>query len=1117
MRIDTIAIDGFGQFHGAQLSPAPGLTVIRGPNEAGKTTLLAFTRAMLFGFETHKYPALNGGKRGGWLDVGMADGRELRIERYGERGGSGKLRVIEDDKDLGPGHLAILLQGVESTVYRNIFAFGLGELTRFETLRDDEVAARIYGAGLGTGGISGLKVEQTLGERMEDWFKTGGSKPRINALLRRLEEVDHELGGRDLPGEYAEAGRELDRTLELLRELGERYADLDAEHRRWQRVIDGWQTWLELRRAQEARERLGDVHTFEDDILERLSGLETSLAESERAVEAAARERERAQAKLDEVSLDEAALEHRAGLEAAVEATRIEAARVDERDRAGRALAEAEQAVEAALANLGGEWTIERVEGFDDSIAVKSAISGHFRTMLATSQSAVEGARGSHRSAEEQLEDANARAEVAGARVAALKDELARRPSSAAQERNLREIERLTGQLPEQRRIAADVPDQDLATSRMALDEHRSQARELAAALVSRDAAREMLPSAMAMDQATTVEAQRQFLLPSAVAIGSVVLGIVLALLDVSITVAVIVAAAGVVGGIAWAVVLQRRRVTDAADTKVKLEGQLDEAQATIGRLGEMLGLGTDPGTADVDRYLDHLDEERRVLEKDEDRAERAAAAALEVERLNAALAAIAGEYGLPDEPSSADIDGFSASIVRDRRAEAQLAEAAERERQLEAEVEARVKRVAELAAALEQRTEEAEAARSGWAGWLEDRGLDVALDPETAVRIVDSVTAAKQSVTALRAAEGAKAELLDELARYERQVRELASALGERVADGDDVPAIATLLAKRLGVAVAGVRERDELAGALEDREGALEASEAARATAKAEADALVAEASVEDGAALRSEVARAREAVELDAEISATRATLTTLSGPGKALEAFEADLRGVEDVTSVEARASEIAGQLGDLDDDRDRLNQEAGRLRASRAEMEQDVAATELRQEREDLLSRLQAAAERWTVYALAHQILKRSRSVYEEAHRPAVVEKAEHFFSDWTDGRYRRIIAPLGEDIRGIERRDGIEVSIPGLSRGTSEQLYLALRFGLVQHFVETSGEPLPIVMDDILVNFDADRAARAARSIEELASTCQIIYFTCHESTPLEADVEKPLPRIEVN
>ena len=50
MKITTISVDGFCQFHGAHLEPAPGLTVIRGVNEAGKTTLLAFVRAILFGF-----------------------------------------------------------------------------------------------------------------------------------------------------------------------------------------------------------------------------------------------------------------------------------------------------------------------------------------------------------------------------------------------------------------------------------------------------------------------------------------------------------------------------------------------------------------------------------------------------------------------------------------------------------------------------------------------------------------------------------------------------------------------------------------------------------------------------------------------------------------------------------------------------------------------------------------------------------------------------------------------------------------------------------------------------------------------------------------------------------
>ena len=57
--------------------------------------------------------------------------------------------------------------------------------------------------------------------------------------------------------------------------------------------------------------------------------------------------------------------------------------------------------------------------------------------------------------------------------------------------------------------------------------------------------------------------------------------------------------------------------------------------------------------------------------------------------------------------------------------------------------------------------------------------------------------------------------------------------------------------------------------------------------------------------------------------------------------------------------------------------------------------------------------------------------------------------------------------------------EGGEVRRPEeLSRGTAEQLYLALRFGLIEEFARHA-EPLPVVMDDILVNFDEARTERA--------------------------------------
>jgi len=271
VKITTISVDGFGQFHGAHLEPAAGLTVIRGVNEAGKTTLLAFVRAILFGFETDRYPALSGGRRGGWLNVEMQDGRQFRIERYGERGGGGTLKVFDHGgTNLGDGYLATLLQGVEKKVYRNIFAFGLEELTQFGALTDDEVAARIYGAGLGTGSVSGLDVENALRTQRDDLFKPGGHNPKINALLRALEETDDQLRGRDLPAEYGDAGRGLTDVETSLTAIGEHLASLAADRRARQRVVSGWATWLDLLEARAGREELGTVRAFPAQVREFL-------------------------------------------------------------------------------------------------------------------------------------------------------------------------------------------------------------------------------------------------------------------------------------------------------------------------------------------------------------------------------------------------------------------------------------------------------------------------------------------------------------------------------------------------------------------------------------------------------------------------------------------------------------------------------------------------------------------------------------------------------------------------------------------------------------------------------------------------------------------------------
>jgi len=210
----------------------------------------------------------------------------------------------------------------------------------------------------------------------------------------------------------------------------------------------------------------------------------------------------------------------------------------------------------------------------------------------------------------------------------------------------------------------------------------------------------------------------------------------------------------------------------------------------------------------------------------------------------------------------------------------------------------------------------------------------------------------------------------------------------------------------------------------------------------------------------------------------------------------EALEAEAR--DDLARLEATEREILNRIGALD----------ARIR----ELE---AAEELGTKRQELAvleGQASALGREWSVRAITLRLLEETRSRYERERQPDVVRAAERHFERITGGRYTRIIAPPGEGGVRVEADGGEARLTDELSRGTAEQLYLALRFGHIEEFA-LHAEPLPVVLDDILVNFDAERARRAAASICDLAARHQVLYFICHEATAdlLDADRSRTL------
>jgi len=71
------------------------------------------------------------------------------------------------------------------------------------------------------------------------------------------------------------------------------------------------------------------------------------------------------------------------------------------------------------------------------------------------------------------------------------------------------------------------------------------------------------------------------------------------------------------------------------------------------------------------------------------------------------------------------------------------------------------------------------------------------------------------------------------------------------------------------------------------------------------------------------------------------------------------------------------------------------------------------------------------------------------------------------------------------------------VGVEGMSEGTCDQLYLALRLAAIEQHA-TGHEPMPVILDDLLVTFDDDRASAVLPILRDLGTRTQVLLFTHH-------------------
>ena len=174
-----------------------------------------------------------------------------------------------------------------------------------------------------------------------------------------------------------------------------------------------------------------------------------------------------------------------------------------------------------------------------------------------------------------------------------------------------------------------------------------------------------------------------------------------------------------------------------------------------------------------------------------------------------------------------------------------------------------------------------------------------------------------------------------------------------------------------------------------------------------------------------------------------------------------------------------------------------HQQQGKIRQQRDALVDERHFEDLRFREEALKQEMAEAARDWAVTTLARHAVEESKTFFEQERQPEVMRAASDWFKTITLGEYAGINPGSEPGALAVLTSKKEPRLVTQLSRGTREQLFLAMRLALIRDR-SRDAEPLPVLMDDILVNFDPKRAKAAAAAVLSLAGDHQILFFTCH-------------------
>jgi uncharacterized protein YhaN len=406
------------------------------------------------------------------------------------------------------------------------------------------------------------------------------------------------------------------------------------------------------------------------------------------------------------------------------------------------------------------------------------------------------------------------------------------------------------------------------------------------------------------------------------------------------------------------------------------------------------------------------------------------------------------------------------------------------------------------------------QAAQEAWDAWLQSwqvavlsvgYGVDTAVDQMgTELDVMQDIERLLDRIRSIRS------ERIETMQADLDGVAATASSLIMRVAPhlNEQSPEDASLeLARRLDLAQKAEAASNDLLARLQRGQADLAEARNRRQAVQARLAPLMAVAGVEEVTALGRAIERSDERRAVEGKIQSAEQDLTQ-AADGLALEDLRRESESVG-ADELKAELDRLAAASREVVDKIASLSNEFGAQKIAFDALDGTDQAARAEAQRQEAISSMADAAERYLRLQTAARLLKWSIEKFREIKQGPMLSKASTIFNGLTMDSFSRLLVDSDGDsprLFGV-RPSGEQVDVIGMSEGSRDQLYLALRLAALELQVE-QGVTMPLIADDLFINFDDGRTAAGLKVLGDLSRSMQVVFLTHHDHlVPLAKEV----------